>query len=726
MALWRRAGQFDARSGSLLTWLLAIARHRAIDRLRAEGRRPGTRRDPPRRPDGRRTWHERIAARRAAGARRRTRHGSRDGGSRRWVQAVVRTGISELPGARAAGDRPRLWPGPLAEPDRGAARMAARHGQVADPAGHGPAPNAGSARWSMPMPRAARLPRCPLTPWTNPPGCATDERAADGPRRGPRADRGPAPRAGAAGRAWAARPHPRTWRCASTSPVAPPARADLEAWRRLQADGRERAAERRDARGQAAAVEPMELPPSLRARVIASVADAAPGKPVGRHRAGRRSTPRGPSGAPSIEAGTARRARRVDRPPRRLRLVTVDQIRQRAAAEASASSLQVALAAVDRMLATDHKVVALRDTSGGTAGTISWSRHDWVVLTTALERAARRKHYRCWLVENGGQSMAVGQMEFSGGIAFWATSVDAWQTWEIGPTTQFIVSLESGAPDGARRRHRPLGGARQLGARALLSALGAGWRDGLAARRQRRRRPRRSSTPGCRRHERQLGLRFEPGLDDPLELERPRRDRSRPARRRRAAARPRRSRAGRRPGAPAFVQFSRLSRSNTRPGRYSSDGQCAVVWSAMIRCWSDEDLVDQGARRQVVDDVDLAHEAAAPARTARRRGRASGRQKTSRKSSIPGPDTELTPASAASSALPNVSAPACASTSFASDRRHVRLRRQARATSPPRRRRRRAGAPRSPPSASSRSSCGTSPARRRTARARRASRSGPS
>jgi len=40
MALWRRAPQFDATAGSLLTWLLSIARHRAIDRLRAEGRRP--------------------------------------------------------------------------------------------------------------------------------------------------------------------------------------------------------------------------------------------------------------------------------------------------------------------------------------------------------------------------------------------------------------------------------------------------------------------------------------------------------------------------------------------------------------------------------------------------------------------------------------------------------------------------------------------------------------
>jgi len=40
MALWRRAHQFDAASGSLAGWLLGIARHRAIDRYRAESRRP--------------------------------------------------------------------------------------------------------------------------------------------------------------------------------------------------------------------------------------------------------------------------------------------------------------------------------------------------------------------------------------------------------------------------------------------------------------------------------------------------------------------------------------------------------------------------------------------------------------------------------------------------------------------------------------------------------------
>jgi len=96
MALWRRARQFDAASGSLLTWLLAIARHRAIDRLRAEGRRPtrdavhldALTTDGPggngSRPD--------VPAELIAGP-------TTDPGtvaSRRWVQAVVRTGISEL------------------------------------------------------------------------------------------------------------------------------------------------------------------------------------------------------------------------------------------------------------------------------------------------------------------------------------------------------------------------------------------------------------------------------------------------------------------------------------------------------------------------------------------------------------------------------------------------------------------------------------------------------
>jgi RNA polymerase sigma-70 factor (ECF subfamily) len=40
LALWNRAELFDPATGSLGTWLRSIARNRAIDRLRAAGRRP--------------------------------------------------------------------------------------------------------------------------------------------------------------------------------------------------------------------------------------------------------------------------------------------------------------------------------------------------------------------------------------------------------------------------------------------------------------------------------------------------------------------------------------------------------------------------------------------------------------------------------------------------------------------------------------------------------------
>ncbi len=40
LALWNRAELFDPAVASLGTWLRAIARNRAVDRLRAIGRRP--------------------------------------------------------------------------------------------------------------------------------------------------------------------------------------------------------------------------------------------------------------------------------------------------------------------------------------------------------------------------------------------------------------------------------------------------------------------------------------------------------------------------------------------------------------------------------------------------------------------------------------------------------------------------------------------------------------
>jgi RNA polymerase sigma-70 factor (ECF subfamily) len=40
LTLWNRADRFDPSRGSLAAWLGTIARHRAVDRLRAAGRRP--------------------------------------------------------------------------------------------------------------------------------------------------------------------------------------------------------------------------------------------------------------------------------------------------------------------------------------------------------------------------------------------------------------------------------------------------------------------------------------------------------------------------------------------------------------------------------------------------------------------------------------------------------------------------------------------------------------
>lgn len=98
ISVWQRAGQFDPRSGTPVGWLLGIARNRAIDRLRAEARRPR-----PIRP---------VAA--AAGdvtaddqldwADRRTGMSQLDrdvdpvaAADRQWIRSVLRTTLAEMP-----------------------------------------------------------------------------------------------------------------------------------------------------------------------------------------------------------------------------------------------------------------------------------------------------------------------------------------------------------------------------------------------------------------------------------------------------------------------------------------------------------------------------------------------------------------------------------------------------------------------------------------------------
>jgi hypothetical protein len=217
--------------------------------------------------------------------------------------------------------------------------------------------------------------------------------------------------------------------------------ADLEAWQRVQV-----AVDRAlpgEPGAAAAAVEPVELPSSLRGRVLdqirTGVEPAAPLSISGARSARRRRLGWlvGLAAGIGVLLGTGAFA--------------AQQLGERAAAEAQARELAAALEIVDRMLATDHKVVQLRTTAGERAGTISWSRHDWVVLTTALEPPPAGQEYLCWL-ESNGRSVPVGHMEFAGGTAYWVATLDEWQTWEIGPTTQFVVTLE---PAGARIRSGP-------------------------------------------------------------------------------------------------------------------------------------------------------------------------------------------------------------------------------------------------------------------------------
>ncbi len=87
MALWRRASQFDHRMGTLAGWLMSIARNRAVDRHRAAARRPTLVQSPETdRGQGLPADHETesdIDPEAAA--------------AKRWLQAVVRSVVAELP-----------------------------------------------------------------------------------------------------------------------------------------------------------------------------------------------------------------------------------------------------------------------------------------------------------------------------------------------------------------------------------------------------------------------------------------------------------------------------------------------------------------------------------------------------------------------------------------------------------------------------------------------------
>jgi len=95
VAIWLRADQYDPRFGSALGWLLGIARNRAIDRLRAESRRPRAVHAWAGDPEA----NETVDLLDWAGRRR---DGSVEGDpvievDRRWTRSLVRSTLAEMP-----------------------------------------------------------------------------------------------------------------------------------------------------------------------------------------------------------------------------------------------------------------------------------------------------------------------------------------------------------------------------------------------------------------------------------------------------------------------------------------------------------------------------------------------------------------------------------------------------------------------------------------------------
>ena len=96
LSAWRNAGQYAEASGSLLGWLLGIARHRAIDRLRATARRPRLVVVRGRDDDPTLGLDRAMAAGRPVDTPAASSTGPEDAALLAWTQAVVRTALSTL------------------------------------------------------------------------------------------------------------------------------------------------------------------------------------------------------------------------------------------------------------------------------------------------------------------------------------------------------------------------------------------------------------------------------------------------------------------------------------------------------------------------------------------------------------------------------------------------------------------------------------------------------
>jgi anti-sigma factor RsiW len=187
---------------------------------------------------------------------------------------------------------------------------------------------------------------------------------------------------------------------------------------------------------------PVALPPGLRARTLAAAQE------------------RTGSTAPRVA-----RSRREMRLPAWLAIAAalvvvvagaayvVDRTNQLDQARANAAALQDVTAGLDRILQDpSHKVALLTTSAGAPAGSLSWSATAGtvVVLAGALQTPPAGQVYRCSIEQNGAR-VVVGEMRFSGSLAYWAGTLDSWGA-APAAGSRFLVSLEpigggsSGAP----------------------------------------------------------------------------------------------------------------------------------------------------------------------------------------------------------------------------------------------------------------------------------------
>lgn len=97
LAVWTKADGYSPEAGSLIGWLLAIARHRAVDRLRAASRRPQAAGLPREKVIGGESDLERqLAIGRPVSLASAPGEPS-EVAERRWVRAVVRTAMDRMP-----------------------------------------------------------------------------------------------------------------------------------------------------------------------------------------------------------------------------------------------------------------------------------------------------------------------------------------------------------------------------------------------------------------------------------------------------------------------------------------------------------------------------------------------------------------------------------------------------------------------------------------------------